>query len=175
MPAILFVCTGNRFRSPIAAAAFCRMLEKAGCAEQWTVGSAGTWGTADLPPLPSAVEAARELGFDISGSRSRLVSGEELGKYDLVVVMENGHKEAILHEFPQVGQRVYLLAEIATGISYDIPDPMKLEGDESGEIPNEIYHLIQKAFEQIRQLAERNATASSNHFYETDSPTDKRT
>jgi len=159
MPAILFVCTGNRCRSLVAAAAFCRLLEKTGCAGQWTVSSAGTWGKADLPPVPAAIEAAKQRGLDISASRSRVVDAQELAKSDLVVVMESGQQEALVNEFPWVRQRVYLLAEIATGIPYDIPDPLRAEEEVEMSV-REICDLVEKGFAPISQLARNNAQSS---------------
>ncbi|MDP3186600.1 MAG: hypothetical protein Q8M58_15180, partial [Anaerolineales bacterium] len=40
-----------------------------------------------------------------------------------------GQKEAILSEFPNVGQRVFLLSEVVEGVAYDIPDPLGSEED----------------------------------------------
>jgi protein-tyrosine-phosphatase len=89
----------------------------------------------------------------ITNDRSNLINQEELAKYNLVLVMEAGHKEAILSEFPPMSDRVYLLSEVATGISYDIPDPSKSEGEESIEVAAEIGDLIRRGFQNICRLA----------------------
>ena len=153
MPSVMFVCLANRYRSPIAAAAFRRALVDAGVAEQWSVGSAGTWAIPDLPPVPAAIQAVKALGLDITNDKSTLISREELAKYNLVLVMEAGQKEAILSEFPTMNDRVYLLSEVATGICFDLPDPMKSEGDESDKIAAEIVDLIRRGFQNICRLA----------------------
>ncbi|RPH69065.1 hypothetical protein EHM76_07360, partial [bacterium] len=100
MPSILFVCTGNQYRSPIAAAVFLRQLGRLNASSAWTIGSAGTWVTPQLPPYRKAIQIARGLGLDIENRKTCVVSEAALSKYDLVLVMEQGHKEAIISEFP---------------------------------------------------------------------------
>ena len=73
MPLILFVCTANRFRSPIAAACTEQKLQKADLANKWTVISAGTWTTEGIPAHPRAVMAAAALGLDLTAHRTREV------------------------------------------------------------------------------------------------------
>jgi len=161
MPSVLFVCTGNRYRSPIAAAAFRRALENMTQSDRWAVGSAGTWTVPDLPPVPVAIQAAQELDLDITNDRSRLVNQEELAKHNLILVMEAGQKEAILSEFPGMSGRVFLLPEVATGICYDLPDPLRSENGEADRIATEIVDLIQKGFQKICQLASQIEKAGS--------------
>ena len=110
MPAVLFVCTGNRYRSPIAAATFRSLINSTPMATRWEVSSAGTWTTPGLPAVPSAIAAARALGLDITDHISCLINTENLGHYDLVLVMETGHKEAIAYEFPLISDRIFLLS-----------------------------------------------------------------
>lgn len=153
MPSVMFVCTANRYRSPIATAAFRRMLAQSGLTDQWTVGSAGTWTVPDLPPVSPAVLAARALDLDITNEKSTPISREELAKFNLILVMEASHREAILSEFPELDGRVYLLSEAATGVRYDIPDPMKSDTDDAETIAAEIVDLIRKGFQNICKLA----------------------
>ena len=154
MPSILFVCTANCYRSPIAAAAFLRKAKEANLGDQWVVGSAGTWTTPGLPPIEAAVRTAGALGLDIAGHMSTPISQKDFEEYDLVLVMEAGHKEAILNEFSQSRGRVFLLTEVAANIAYDIPDPMQFEeSEESDKIAAEICNLLDVGFENIIRLA----------------------
>ena len=123
MPSILFVGTGNQYRSPIAAAAFLRQLNRRGIANQWTVRSAGTWTTPDQPPPPNAVRVAHDVGLDILDHTTRIVTADELSRYDLVLVMERDHKEELSHKFPVAGMRLHLLSEVVSHLDYDISDP----------------------------------------------------
>ncbi len=90
MPSILFVCTANQFRSPIAAAKFSCLLGKDELTKEWTVDSAGTWAEEGLPVHPKAIQAATKLGLTLSEHASREVNKDILNKADLIVVMEHG-------------------------------------------------------------------------------------
>jgi protein-tyrosine-phosphatase len=153
MPSVLFVCTGNRYRSPIAAAAFLKRLRDEGNVNGWVVGSAGTWTMPGLPPLPAAIQAAHQYGLNIDAHITRLVSAVELSQYDLILVMETGHKEAIESEFPFVRNRVFLLSEVVDGIPYNILDPLVNDESISQELVNELCGLIQRGYQMICQLA----------------------
>ena len=155
MPAVLFICTANRFRSPIAAAAFRKKLGDEGMASEWRVDSAGTWTTPGLPAVPEAVLTAHELGLNIEEHVTKLVNGLDLQQFNLILAMEAGHKEAIVSEFPQVHERVFMLSYVVGGISYDIPDPMAAEEDMTREITTEVCDLVWKGFSEICQLARR--------------------
>jgi protein-tyrosine phosphatase len=160
MPSVLFVCTGNQYRSPIAAAAFLRQLDQHGITDQWLVKSAGTWTTPDQPPPANAVQAARDLGLDISDHTTRMITAEELSKYDLILVMEQGHKEAITYEFSLPCRNVYLLPEVVEHIEYDISDPADPDVDVK-KIARELCDLVQRGFPEICSLAGSNGSAKS--------------
>jgi len=126
MPAILFVCTANRIRSPLAEHLLRRRLgADPATATGWGVASAGAWAEADLPALDAAQTAATELGLDLSGHRTRRVEDLPLADYTLIVTMERGQREALSYEFPAVADRIITLAEIATGYAYDVTDPAR--------------------------------------------------
>jgi protein-tyrosine phosphatase len=152
MPSILFVCTANRFRSPLAAALLQHSLEKTGIAESWRIGSAGTWATPGQPVLPSVSKAAQGFGIDLSGHRSTRVSRQLLSNYDLILVMQAGQKEALLSEFPELGEHIYLLSEVVERRSYDIPDSLGRENDVT-EISADLEALIQRGLDYICVLA----------------------
>jgi len=154
MPAILFVCTANQFRSPIAAASLLKNIEQENTGRKWIVESAGTWARTGLPAAEIALQIANRLGLQgLERHLSRQIDGELLHGFDLIIVMETGHKEAIGSEFPSVSSRLYLLSEIVDDISYDIPDPVHA-GVDPQQVGPEIHRLISRGKEKILQLAE---------------------
>jgi protein-tyrosine phosphatase len=154
MPSVLFVCTGNLFRSPIAEACFRRYLQRSGAPKEWVTGSAGTWTRTGVAPDPRTVLEAQRLGLDIRAHRSRLINAELLSRYDLVLVMEAGQKEALQVEFPHLHDRVFLLSEVVDGISYDIPDPAEAGHTGTEEnIPRELVGMIGRGYNKICMLA----------------------
>ena len=152
MPSVLFVCTANRFRSPLAAGMLKHSLEKMGIAEDWHIGSAGTWATPGQPVLPSVSDAARGFGIDLSSHRSARVNRQLLSEHDLILVMQATQKEALLSEFPELEERVYLFSYVVERGSYDIPDSPG-SGEGAQEIGAELNALIQRGLNYICVLA----------------------
>lgn len=152
MPSILFVCTANRFRSPLAAAILRNALHEMGMSDTWEIGSAGTWAETGQPALSHIAEAAQRFGIDLSTHRSRRVSGALLSQYDLILVMQASQREALLSEFPPLEERIYLLSHVAERRSYDIPD---VPGSAHGvlEVIRELQSLIRRGTESICVLA----------------------
>ncbi len=153
MPSVLFVCTANRFRSPIAAAAFKAKLLKEGRDGTWSIASAGTWTTPGLPAAPLAIRLARQRGLSLDGHRTYPVSQTLLATFDLVLVMDMGHKEALLAEFPFTASYLLLLSEVVDGIRYDISDPAN-SPDLAGKFLEELCEVVERGYEKICLLAE---------------------
>ena len=84
---VAFVCTGNRFRSPLAAA----LLESETDGLPVEIASLGMLDLGDEPALPEAVALAEELGLDLTSHRARSVGELELGAFDLVLGFERKH------------------------------------------------------------------------------------
>jgi len=123
---LLFVCTGNLCRSPLAAALAERDLaRRLGCppadlpARGYAVLSAGTAADAGRPATPETVEAGRVRGLRLSPHRSRPLTPTLLDRADLVFVMEKAQRRTILEFFPGAAEKVRLLDPAGR----EIPDP----------------------------------------------------
>lgn len=90
---LLFVCTGNTCRSPLAEAMARAAAERGRMAADCRSAGIATRGGA--PPSEGSVEAARLRGLDLTGHRSRPLSDELLDWADLVVCMGSSHARAI--------------------------------------------------------------------------------
>jgi len=150
---ILFVCTGNQFRSPIAAEVFREQLARDGRVTQWDVNSAGTWTSNGLPALRDAMQLARSFGVNIEGHLTRALDKVLLEEADVILVMEAGHKESIRAEFPFARNKVHMLSQVVEGISFDIPDPASSR-DEARQIIRELVEMIRNGAAKIYQLAD---------------------
>lgn len=152
MPAVLFVCTANQCRSPMAGALLRSRLEQQGDAGSWQIESAGVWATEGIPALENARIALRERGLSLDPHRSRNVDQVPLYSFDLILTMEQGQKEALRAAFPEIAARIYLLSELA-GPAYSIPDPVGgTLADFYGTI-RELDDLLERGLERIRELA----------------------
>lgn len=148
-PSVLFVCTANRFRSPIAEAVFRKLLQEQGIEKNWIVGSAGSWTEDGLSPIPSNKWSLEHLGLDLSMHHSRSVSRELIAQYDLILVMEKGQKEALLIEYPEMSKKIFMLTELSKGPVYDIRDPIREPEETCFDVAQEIIRLITNSFQEI--------------------------
>ena len=80
---VLFVCTGNTCRSPMAEGIFRKMMHDRGMEDKVLCQSAGLSAVDGDPVSENAVLACREIGVDISEHTARRITGEELPVWDL--------------------------------------------------------------------------------------------
>ena len=141
----------------MAAELFKKILSSEPDASKWQVESAGTWAIQGMPAAQKA-QLVLEDDFQINlrDHRSRGVRREVLRCFDLILTMEQGHKEALRAEFPEISKRVYLLAEMVH-LEHDIRDPMGGSLIDFQDTSREINQILTQGLERIRMLAEENA------------------
>jgi len=124
MKTILFVCTGNVCRSPMAEGLFRYIIKGRG---DYLVMSAGVGAVDGLPPSEYAVRALRELGIDIAQQRSRMLTNDVVQKADYIFGMTHSHVDAIHLLFPHAAEKTFLLREFDETLDRyenDISDPI---------------------------------------------------
>ena len=84
---VVFVCTGNRFRSPMAAA----LLRQFAPEVPLELSSRGMLDLGSVPVLPEALDEGARLGLDLSGHLTRPLVPGELADTELVVGFERRH------------------------------------------------------------------------------------
>jgi protein-tyrosine phosphatase len=149
---IVFVCTANMCRSPMAEV-LCKSLlaERLGCRASELpergieVLSAGVYAMADGPASDGAVHAMRELGLDLSGHRSQPLTPGLLDDADLVVVMTEDHAQSIRQLFPEADAKVRLLDP--TGA--DVRDPVGGSPEMFRQCANTIRRHLQEVINSL--------------------------
>jgi glycine hydroxymethyltransferase len=138
MKTILFICTGNVCRSPMAEGLFRHAVKGRG---EFRVRSAGLGAADDQPPTHHSVQAMREIGIDISPQRSRALTAEMVAEADYIFCMTHGHADTVALLYPPAAEKVFLLREFDESLEpfeKDISDPIGCPYDIYVECRNQI-------------------------------------
>ena len=121
---VLFVCTGNTCRSPMAEAWFRHLCERDGL--DWTAGSAGL---AAGPGDPASLHAQKVMaarGIDLSHHAARPFSAYLADEADLIVVMTASHRRRLISLVPDAAEKTFLLMHYSRlHPETDVPDPFR--------------------------------------------------
>ncbi len=148
---ILFVCTGNTCRSPMAENLFRTMIktEKLDIDE---ISSAGINAIPDQYASENAEEVMHEKGIDIEPHRSQMLTIKLTEEYDLILTMTNSHKESILSTAPWLDRKAFTLKEYV-GLTGDISDPfggsIEVYRDSLNDIEDSLKKLIEKLKKEV--------------------------
>lgn len=125
MRRILFVCTGNLCRSPLAEGLLARALEERGLSKAFQLDSAGTHARVGAPPDPLAIAVASDYGADISSQRARLVTADDFRDFDQIVALDLAHLDYLRFMQPAspTARLRLLLAGMAGSGDAEVPDP----------------------------------------------------
>ena len=129
MKSVLFVCTGNICRSPIAEGLFLRLI---GNRKDIKVASAGVHAVRGQPPSLYAVEVCEEDGVDIRNLRSQPLTAALVDQATHIFAMTGAHVETIHMLFPHGTEKTFLLREFeepGATVWRDVPDPIGLGRD----------------------------------------------
>jgi len=122
---VLFVCTGNTCRSPMAEAMFRKAVEGR---DDYSVASAGVAASKGAPCSRETKEIITLLEAPLDGFSSRPVSARILEEATHVFTMTRGHLAVLEDRFPEYSDKYYLACEFADvggrGLGADVPDPI---------------------------------------------------
>ncbi len=143
---ILFVCTGNTCRSPMAEGILNQLAKEKGL--DIRAESAGIFAMAGEGAAANAIEAMKRIDIDISSHQSSLVRESLVEEVDLVLTMSQGHKEKLISYLPHLKDRVYLLNEYAFDIDKDLEDPYGQSIEYYEKARDEIYRAIEEILDK---------------------------
>ena len=141
---ILFICTGNTCRSPMAEAIFNKLAEEKNI--DAVADSAGIYADGSNISENSKI-VLNEIGIDISKRDSKNLTRELIDNSDIVLTMTSAHKNGVEFAFPGF-KNIYTLSEFL-GIDKEIADPYGGDVDDYRVCRDEIYNLILKVIEKL--------------------------
>ena len=143
---IIFVCTGNTCRSPMAEGIL-KSLQN-----DYEVLSRGLYVPEEIGASFFSIKAMEEMDIDISKHKSKQLTVGEAEDCDLIITMTKSHKDIIVSAYPKFSDKTFTLSEYA-GEEGDIRDPYGMDENAYRECAKQIRRLMVKAdFEKTERL-----------------------
>lgn len=155
---IIFVCTGNYCRSPLAEVLFKKRMQEAGLLDEVEILSAGTCALSGFPASRGAIYAASRFGLSLDGFSSQPLTRELCDRANLLIVMEKAHLDWVQVSVPEAVSKVVLLGALLDPVQpEDVPDPVSA-GEQYflhiAEMLNRAFDKIIKDWQSIRKRFE---------------------
>ena len=148
MARLLFVCSGNTCRSPLAAVHARSIVGERGVPV--TVASAGISAVDGGPASGHAQTVAVMEGGSLEGHRSSQIDAGLLAAADLILTMTAAHRDSLHRQWPQDRDRVMTLGE-ASGLNVDVGDPFGGTIEDYERTSREIGRLVRAAWPTIER------------------------
>ncbi|MCS7265815.1 MAG: low molecular weight protein arginine phosphatase [Armatimonadetes bacterium] len=146
---VLFVCTGNLCRSPMAEYLTRNLAEQKDVNVE--VKSAGIWTVQGEPATEETIAVLEELGIDAKGHRSQSLDWDLIDWADIILTMEKWQKHRILAKAQDAEGKVFTLTEFV-GEEGEIPDPYGTAREAYRKVRDQIQRLIEKLLDKIVNL-----------------------
>jgi protein-tyrosine-phosphatase len=145
---VVFVCTGNTCRSPMAAGLMRDAASRLSL--DLEVQSAGIAAFPGVPYTQEAIEALQEKGIDISGGVSQPLSKTLVMEADVLLTMTPEHRDAILRKLPMLQEKVFLLSDFVGEGETPVVDPVGQDLDTYRKVREQLEGYVLQALERLK-------------------------
>lgn len=153
MKKIMFVCTGNVCRSPMAQYYFNQKIAEQNLGDKFIAYSCGINANIKQKATPNAIDAIKSYGVDMSSHQATRLENSNIFECDLIITLTDFHKRLIETTYPKLKEKVYTLKGfVEPNAKYiDIDDPWGLDIDVYKKCAKEITTYVDKLIEKLKK------------------------
>lgn len=149
---IMFVCTGNICRSPMAHHYMQKRVKDLNIEDNFLISSCGVYACTGEKATQNAIFVMKEYDVDMENHRATNIADTNIEDYDYIITLTTRHKEQIRYFYPKLGNNIYTLREFVDNneMYKDIDDPWGLNVTVYKNCALEIVEKVDKLIEKLR-------------------------